>query len=1066
VVHDPSHNTQLEIHLAISPTPGFLNRLRYLITSWQLYGNPGLTHRFVVTVGADQEPQDLTNRAPWITSFPISWRWFDRDLFRRHSWWGTINDRFRAEFAAEHVLMLDADTVFARPIGDAFAFLPEDGGIAGVPAYETPFRNLPPGESPLGWWRHLFASVELDQPVFDFVHSATGTPCPAYYNNAFLLMTAATATHLGRVIFEEMENCERMIGRHPFRDQIALTLSIYRLGLPAISLPLRFNHFIGETAVTSARKEWEEARVIHYTSNDFFHSETDGASAESVERWLNRTASGYFDGLRARFRELISSVHDRLVAKQSGQTRILAIVIRAGNDCAALARSALACLAFGRMNWQKWQPRLRVFIPDGADPELLRKWLPYLRDATVVLEPASIPRDDLLCCGRGHSLIDWAPADVIMQMSANTLPVAELEDILDYVFETGSIAGVIARDPFPAWPDISSREAWNRVSEDLTRSPLAFNYTYTLSMSDTPEPNRATPFYVHDGPLFIPGSYFRDLTERFMYLCPTVVSRLPIRDAVQSVAMALAIAEIGARTCALPIRYNFPIDPRAEAFPEELNDVQLFDYGATAEYDLSKVFDSADQYFDFTRATLPSISGFFRQRVRDLLGAEYPFGASAREFAVSTPSFNWREVLKTAAGIKSFKRALISEFGVKPGFALYRETLKQPDIEEIHLKPVQSQYQFAKTGGDFFLEWAKAGEPLLIEPPVIIGEASPRSINGVSRSAYVACLREAQVRGASGLIQVDGVGLFDFQASELERFDWEMDIDPSIFQACNESAWIVTARDQRATMRIDEAFMLLGPQTGGFGDWMQDYLPRYVAANLSGALPPVPVLIDASLPAVHRASIELMLPDGVELITVPGLTTVRVDRLWCAPALFYAPSWEKMDSRFSYAHRAPPPARFAAVTQEMARRSDDAIRESASPERIFLARRNSLWRNLVNSNNIEAAAKVYDFSIVSPEEFDFAGQVNLVRNARFVIVPEGSAVCLAYFARPGMKMCILNHTLVEWPIIYNSFLSGVGVDLTIMTGPIIRRHPEFPDRADYTIDERGFCEFLNGWLAT
>src|SRR5204862_6681213 len=165
-------------------------------------------------------------------------------------------------------------------------------------------------------------------------------------------------------------------------------------------------------------------------------------------------------------------------------------------------------------------------------------------------------------------------------------------------------------------------------------------------------------------------------------------------------------------------------NPRAEAFPEELNDVQFFDYGATAECDLSNVFDSADQYLDFTRATLPRISGFFRQRIQNLLGAEYPFGAPAREFAISTPSFNWRELLKTAAGIKSFKRALISEFGVKPGFALYRETLKQPEIAEIHLKPVQSQYQFANTGGDFFLELAKAGGPFSIEPPAIIGEAS------------------------------------------------------------------------------------------------------------------------------------------------------------------------------------------------------------------------------------------------------------------------------------------------------------------------------------------------------
>src|SRR6266851_5544528 len=148
--------------------------------------------------------------------------------------------------------------------------------------------------------------------------------------------------------------------------------------------------------------------------------------------------------------------------------------------------------------------------------------------------------------------------------------------------------------------------------------------------------------------------------------------------------------------------------------------------------------------------------------------------------------------------------------------------------------------------------------------------------------------------------------------------------------------------------------MLLGPQTGGFGDWMEDYLPRYVAANVSGALPPVPVLIDASLPAVHRQSLELMLPDGVELIEVPGLTTAHVHRLWCGSTLYYAPTWEKMDHRFSYDHRAPPPTRFARVTQEMARRAELSFGETAGPERVFLARRTTLWRRLVNHAEIEA----------------------------------------------------------------------------------------------------------------
>jgi hypothetical protein len=144
------------------------------------------------------------------------------------------------------------------------------------------------------------------------VHSATGTPCPAYFNNAFLVMPAASARQLGNLIFDEMENCDRAIGRHPFRDQIALTLSIYRLGLPAVALPLRFNQYIGDTAVVEARNEWQQARVIHYTSNDLFNAEDDGHSPETVTRWLARTASAGLIGVRARVRETIEGVHQHL----------------------------------------------------------------------------------------------------------------------------------------------------------------------------------------------------------------------------------------------------------------------------------------------------------------------------------------------------------------------------------------------------------------------------------------------------------------------------------------------------------------------------------------------------------------------------------------------------------------------------------------------------------------------------------------------------------------------------------------------------------------------------------
>jgi capsular polysaccharide biosynthesis protein len=103
--------------------------------------------------------------------------------------------------------------------------------------------------------------------------------------------------------------------------------------------------------------------------------------------------------------------------------------------------------------------------------------------------------------------------------------------------------------------------------------------------------------------------------------------------------------------------------------------------------------------------------------------------------------------------------------------------------------------------------------------------------------------------------------------------------------------------------------------------------------------------------------------------------------------------------------------------------------------------------------------------VIYPEELDFAEQIRLLRHASFIVAPNGSAIYLAFFARPGARLCVLNHPYTIEILDQTGILSEVGVDITMLTGSYAKQHEEYPHFADYEIDPKGFSDFLDRWVA-
>lgn len=420
------------------------------------------------------------------------------------------------------------------------------------------------------------------------------------------------------------------------------------------------------------------------------------------------------------------------------------------------------------------------------------------------------------------------------------------------------------------------------------------------------------------------------------------------------------------------------------------------------------------------------------------------------------------------------KDVLVDRFGIDDGFNVYREQLSPKKSinharpQRIERKQVATLHDIAAAKGAVFAEIRASGERFVIPPPPLVGDGDRHSLAGTARSAYVACLSNARIHGRSPFLELDGSPVLDYEQFERLDTDDRWNVDHYVFRADGDVACRI--RYDQPVVEIDEAFgSLLGTSTMSWGHWLGDYIPKYIFAVLSGHLPRVPVLIDSGMPQTHRQALELVMPEGTDIVEISPEHDVRVRRLWCAPSLGYTPLLPHFNAKFSWDKFCTVPARWIPILTAMGR-AVDLLPHVNSTERLYLSRKPHRWTKLLNYDAIESIARSRGFTIVYPEDHPLRELAQYVRNARYIVGPVGSQMVNTYFARPGTRVCYLTHSFLMGAWLYP--LSTIGVDVTMVTGPAahLNNAPEpptfgYPHHADYEIDPGLFAALLDEWVA-
>jgi hypothetical protein len=273
----------------------------------------------IVTLG-DQAPEpSLADRMPWLREHGIALRWVPRDTFLSHSYCATGNQRWQYDYAADVVLLLDADVLIAGPLDELVETVHARQVIAGLIAHVSPFEAL---ARPDGW-KVLHDALGIQGARADHEHTGWGYLSvdprfrftPAYFNYGVVCAPRGVAVRVGQVIHELLLQVQGQFPGFWYDNQVALSLAVARLGLPYWCLPMRWNFANDPFLEALHAAELPHTRVVHLLRAHQKVAKADVfASLESLEAFARRDDLRVTNGLAQR---TIAQVLPALRAEES-----------------------------------------------------------------------------------------------------------------------------------------------------------------------------------------------------------------------------------------------------------------------------------------------------------------------------------------------------------------------------------------------------------------------------------------------------------------------------------------------------------------------------------------------------------------------------------------------------------------------------------------------------------------------------------------------------------------------------------------------------------------------------
>jgi hypothetical protein len=277
---------------------------------------------------------------------------------------------------------------------------------------------------------------------------------------------------------------------------------------------------------------------------------------------------------------------------------------------------------------------------------------------------------------------------------------------------------------------------------------------------------------------------------------------------------------------------------------------------------------------------------------------------------------------------------------------------------------------------------------------------------------YVAEIHDGCLSSGSSLIRVgDKTVLSDLLTDAQHGHQVSLDADPTVIAMSRGRVLL----DKPPTARfLAEGVNLTGTFSHAYGHWFAEFLPKLRHHACRPGFAEVPLIVDEGMPESHYDFLKALVPNP--FYALGKGQALRVGKLWDAPTVNFCPP------QLLSGHDVPPEEQAACSVDALNFLSARLRLPRTAPQgkgtRLFLSRRNSRWRRLINEAEVEQALSSMGFKTTYLEDQTFAEQRRILADADIVVAPNGSAAVNLIFADPSVRTVLLTqrrlHNLGGW----------------------------------------------------